>query len=125
MLDAIGVPYEIVECDPDYADTAAFCEKYGYPPEQSCNTILVASKRGEKKYSACIALAHTRLDVNHKVRDLMEVKRLSFASADETAELTGMMIGGVTPFCLPDDLPVYVDSRIMSLDYVILGGGSR
>ncbi|MCH8236213.1 MAG: hypothetical protein IIC29_08840 [Chloroflexi bacterium] len=125
MLDAIGLPYEIVECDPDYADTAAFCEKYGYPPEQSCNTILVASKRGEKKYSACIALAHTRLDVNHKVRDLMEVKRLSFASADETAELTGMMIGGVTPFCLPDDLPVYVDSRIMSLDYVILGGGSR
>ena len=125
VLDAIGLPYEIVECDPDYADTAAFCEKYGYPPEQSCNTILVASKRGEKKYSACIALAHTRLDVNHKVRDLMEVKRLSFASADETAELTGMMIGGVTPFCLPDDLPVYVDSRIMSLDYVILGGGSR
>ena len=125
VLDAIGVPYVIVECDPDYADTAAFCEKYGYPPEQSCNTILVASKRGEKKYSACIALAHTRLDVNHKVRDLMEVKRLSFASADETAELTGMMIGGVTPFCLPDDLPVYVDSRIMSLDYVILGGGSR
>jgi prolyl-tRNA editing enzyme YbaK/EbsC (Cys-tRNA(Pro) deacylase) len=55
----------------------------------------------------------------------MGVRRLSFASADETAELTGMMIGGVTPFCLPDDLPVYVDSRIMELDYVILGGGSR
>ncbi len=124
-LDAIGVPYEIVECDPEFADTAAFCEKYGYPPEQSGNTILVVSKRGEKKYSACIALAHTRLDVNHKVKALMDVKRLSFASAEETAELTGMMIGGVTPFCLPDDLPVYVDSRIMSLDYIILGGGSR
>ena len=124
-LDALGVTYEMIECDPEFADTAAFCEKYGYPPEQSGNTIVVASKRGEKKYSACIALAHTRLDVNHTVRDLMDVKRLSFASADETAELTGMMIGGVTPFCLPDDLPVYVDSRIMSLDYVILGGGSR
>ena len=124
-LDAIGVPYEIVECDPEFADTAAFCEKYGYSPEQSGNTILVVSKRGEKKYSACIALAHTRLDVNHKVKALMDVKRLSFASAEETAELTGMMIGGVTPFCLPDDLPVYVDSRIMSLDYIILGGGSR
>ena len=63
--------------------------------------------------------------MNHSVRDLMGVRRLSFASADETTELTGMMIGGVTPFCLPDDLPVYVDSRIMDLDYVILGGGSR
>ncbi len=125
VLDAIGVQYEMLECDPDYADTAAFCEKYGIPPEQSGNTILIASKRGEKKYSACIALAHTRLDVNHSVRELMGVRRLSFASADETAELTGMMIGGVTPFCLPDDIPVYVDSRIMALDYVILGGGSR
>lgn len=125
VLDNIGVPYEIMECDPDFADTAAFCEKYGIPPENSGNTILIGSKRGEKKYSACIALAHTRLDVNHTVRDVMGVRRLSFASADETAELTGMMIGGVTPFCLPDDLPVYVDSRIMALDYVILGGGSR
>jgi len=125
VLDTIGVTYEMVECDPEFADTAAFCEKYGFPPEQSGNTILIASKRGEKKYSACIALAHTRLDVNHTVRDLMGIRRLSFASADETAELTGMMIGGVTPFCLPDDLPVYVDSRIITLDYVILGGGSR
>ncbi|MBT3943084.1 MAG: hypothetical protein HOC77_07225 [Chloroflexi bacterium] len=115
----------MVECDPEFADTAAFCEKYGFPPEQSGNTILIASKRGEKKYSACIALAHTRLDVNHTVRDVMGVRRLSFASADETADLTGMMIGGVTPFCLPEDLPVYVDGRIMELDYVILGGGSR
>jgi prolyl-tRNA editing enzyme YbaK/EbsC (Cys-tRNA(Pro) deacylase) len=125
VLDAIGVSYGIVDCDPEFADTAAFCEKYGFTPEQSGNTILIVSKRGEKKYSACIALAHTRLDVNHSVRDLMGVRRLSFASADETAELTGMMIGGVTPFCLPEDLPVYVDSRIMELDYVILGGGSR
>ncbi|MFP6679240.1 MAG: YbaK/EbsC family protein [Dehalococcoidia bacterium] len=125
VLDDIGVQYEIVECDPEFADTAAFCEKYGFRPEQSGNTILIGSKRGEKKYSACIALAHTRLDVNHSVRDLMGVRRLSFASAAETTELTGMMIGGVTPFCLPDDLPVYVDRRIMDLDYVILGGGSR
>ena len=125
VLDDIGVQYEIVECDPEFADTAAFCEKYGFRPEQSGNTILIGSKRGEKKYSASKALAQTPLDVNHSVRDLMGVRRLSFASADETTELTGMMIGGVTPFCLPDDLPVYVDSRIMDLDYVILGGGSR
>ena len=124
-LERLGVTYELIQIDPDYADTAQFCEKYGYPPEQSGNTILVVSKRGEKKYSACIALAHTRLDVNHKVKALMDVKRLSFASAEETAELTGMMIGGVTPFGLPGDIPIYVDEAIEGLDYVILGSGSR
>ena len=55
----------------------------------------------------------------------MEVSRASFAGADETMELTGMMIGGVTPFGLPSDLPVYADAKLSELDYVILGGGSR
>lgn len=124
-LESMGVEYEWIEVDPDFADTAAFCEKYDFRMDHSGNTIIVASKRGEKKYSACIVLGTDRLDVNKKVRNLMEVSRLSFANADETMDLTGMMIGGVTPFALPTSLPIYVDSMIMDLDYVILGGGSR
>ena len=65
------------------------------------------------------------LDVNHAVRKLMNVSRLSFATAEETRALTGMMIGGVTIFALPPDLPIYVDARLIELDWVILGGGSR
>jgi prolyl-tRNA editing enzyme YbaK/EbsC (Cys-tRNA(Pro) deacylase) len=40
-------------------------------------------------------------------------------------ELTRMMIGGVTPFGLPSDLPLYVDAPIEALDYIVVGGGSR
>ena len=36
-----------------------------------------------------------------------------------------MMIGGVTPFGLPESLPIYIDEVIMGLEYVILGAGSR
>ena len=36
-----------------------------------------------------------------------------------------MMIGGVTPFGLPDDLPLYIDARVMGQDSVVIGGGSR
>jgi len=39
--------------------------------------------------------------------------------------ITGMMIGGVTPFGLPLEIPVWVDARVMALDWVILGAGSR
>lgn len=124
-LDALGVPYELLRIDPDFADTARFCEQYAVPLERSANTIVVASKREPRQYAACVVLATTRLDVNHAVRRLMGVPRLSFATAEETQALTGMMIGGVTVFALPPDLSIYVDDRLMALDWLILGGGSR
>ena len=125
VLEKIGLPYEVVEIDPAFADTAAFCERYGFPMEQSANTIIVGSKKEPKQYSACVVQATARLDVNHAVRKLMGVPRLSFATAEETRALTGMMIGGVTVFALPEGLPIYVDEGLMSCPWVILGGGSR
>lgn len=124
-LESLGVAYELIQIDPDFADTAQFCEKYGFPMEYSGNTIILASKRGEKKFCACIVQASQRLDVNKTVRGLMGVSRVSFASADETMKLTGMMIGGVTPYALPNGLPVYADHNLLSVEYVILGSGSR
>jgi prolyl-tRNA editing enzyme YbaK/EbsC (Cys-tRNA(Pro) deacylase) len=125
VLDGLGVPYEVMQIDPDFADTAAFCERYGIPLENSANTIIVGSKKEPKQYCACVVKATTRLDVNHTVKRRMGVSRVSFATADETKALTGMMIGGVTVFALPPDLPIYVDDKLMSLDWLIVGGGSR
>ena len=124
-LNALGARYDVLPCDPQLADTAAFCAHYGIPPAVSANTILVASRKDPKRYAACLALATTKLDVNHKVSELLGVKKLSFASGEETAGMTGMMIGGVTPFGLPPDLPIYVDDRIVQLETVVVGGGSR
>src|SRR5439155_23594015 len=89
-IQKLGVPYELIEIDPAFADTAVFCEKYGYPLDRSCNTIIVASKKEPKKFVACVVLAHTRLDVNKRVTKLMGVPKASFASAEEMMELTGM-----------------------------------
>ena len=121
----LGLPHEVIEIDPAYADTTAFCEKYGFPMEQSGNTIVVASKKEPKVYVACVVLATTRLDVNKRVRKLMGVSKASFASAEEMNALTGMEVGGVTPFSLPEGMPLYVDSRLMELEWIILGGGGR
>jgi prolyl-tRNA editing enzyme YbaK/EbsC (Cys-tRNA(Pro) deacylase) len=123
-LAALGVEHEVLACDPDLADTAAFCAHYGYPLDRSANTIVVAARRGPEA-CACVALATSRLDVNHTVRDLLGVRRLSFASPEQTLGLTGMMIGGVTVFGLPHNLPVFIDTQVMVLDWVIIGGGSR
>jgi len=125
VLDSSGIPYEVLPCEEHLADTEAFSKHYGVPMENNANTILVASKRGPKRYAACVLLATTSLDVNKTVKQHMEVSKASFANAEETAERTGMLIGGVTPFGLPDELPVLVDERVMEREWIILGGGNR
>ncbi len=125
VLRALGVPYELIPIDPDYADTAAFCARYAVPIEHGGNTIIVASKKEPRQFCACVVKASRRLDVNHTVRKLMGVSKVSFASADDTQALTGMMLGGVTVFALPPELPIYIDATLMSLPWLILGSGSR
>ena len=124
-LTSFGVEFEVMECDPELADTAAFVAAYGVPLDRSANTIVVASRGGQPTYVACVVLATTALDVNNVVRREMGVRKASFAAADPVRELTGMEIGGVTPFGLPHEVPVLVDSRVMERAWVVLGGGNR
>ena len=124
-LREVGQAFEEVACDPEFADTAAFCERYGYPLSMSANTIVVAARKETGVACACVVLATDRLDVNHMVCSLLGVRKASFAPPEVTRELTGMLIGGVTPFGLPPALPLYIDSKVMEQEEVIVGGGSR
>ena len=100
------VDVTVIDCDPALADTADFCAAYGYAMEDSANAILVAGKSDPPVYAVCVVLATTRLDVNRVVRRRLGIRKASFAPADLTAEITGMAMGGVTPFALPGDAAV-------------------
>ena len=124
-LDSLGVKYETLACDEHLADTAAFCAEYGILPQEACNTIVVALKTDPRSYVVCLVLANFKIDANRKLSALVGVRRLSFASAEETVELTGQMIGGVTAFGLPGSLPLFIDSAVMEQQHVVIGGGNR
>lgn len=124
-LEQLGADYTAIRIDPAFANTALFCEQYGYAMEASANCILVASKTGERTYAACLVPATRRLDVNGTVRRLLGVRKASFAPAEEAVALTGMLPDGVTPFGLPEQVAVYVDAELLAFDRVIVGGGSR
>lgn len=120
-----GLRVDELECDPNFADTAAFNEQYGFTPEQAANTILVVSKKVEPaKYAVCVVLASTRLDVNKKVTQLLGVRRASFADGETTKQLTGMEIGGVTAIGITE-YPVFVDAAVMDQPKIVMGGGNR
>jgi prolyl-tRNA editing enzyme YbaK/EbsC (Cys-tRNA(Pro) deacylase) len=125
-LQSSGITdFEVLPCEPHLADTAEFCSHYGISADEACNAILVVLKTEPRRFVACLVRADTKLDVNKKVSALTGVKRLSFASGEETADLTGMMIGGVTIPGLPAGVPIYIDQRVMERPRVIVGGGNR
>jgi prolyl-tRNA editing enzyme YbaK/EbsC (Cys-tRNA(Pro) deacylase) len=116
----------VTEIDPELADTAAFCERYGVPLDASANCVVVAAKRGgETRYAACMVLATTRADVNGVVRRHLDARKASFAPMAQAVELTGMEYGGITPVGLPDDWPILVDTAVAEHPEVIIGSGVR
>jgi prolyl-tRNA editing enzyme YbaK/EbsC (Cys-tRNA(Pro) deacylase) len=117
--------YDLFACDPALADTAAFCAAYGFALGDSANTIVVVGTSDPPVYAACVVLATHRLDVNRVVKQRLGTRKASFASQDETRALTGMAIGGVTAFGLPDHLPLWIDGAVMERERIVLGGGSR
>lgn len=124
-LSRYDIEHRVVPCADELADTAKFCEAYGYAPEQSANALVVASTKGEPAFACCIVLANCRLDVNKTVRKKLGARKVSFANPETTKEMTGMELGGVTPIGIPESLPLWIDSRVMDCEEIILGGGNR
>jgi len=125
FLESTKLKFEIMDCDPKLADTNIFCREYGINLDDSVNAIVIKTKTGELKYAVCALLATTRLDINKSIRKKLGARKVSFADIKETSKLTAMDIGGVTPLTLPNALPLWVDSKVMQRNFIVLGGGNR
>jgi len=125
FLESTKLEFEVMDCDPKLADTIVFCKEYGIDLSDSVNAIMVKTKTGELKYTVCALLATTKLDINKTIRKKLGARKVSFADIEETARLTVMEIGGVTPLALPNTLSLWVDSKVMKRNSVVLGGGNR
>jgi prolyl-tRNA editing enzyme YbaK/EbsC (Cys-tRNA(Pro) deacylase) len=121
-----GADVQAAAIDPELADTAAFCERYDVPLDDSANCVVIAGRRGDTvSYAACVVLATTRADVNGTVRRRLGARKASFAGMDDAVSRTGMEYGGITPIGLPPDWPVLVDAAVLARDGVVIGSGLR
>jgi prolyl-tRNA editing enzyme YbaK/EbsC (Cys-tRNA(Pro) deacylase) len=116
----------VAEIDPEAADTAAFCERYGVSLAESANCVVISGRRGgETRYAACVILATTRADVNNVARRELDVRKASFAAMDVAVAESGMEYGGITPLGLPAEWPVLVDAAVAGTPFVVIGSGVR
>ena len=86
FLESTKLAFEVMDCDPELADTKVFCREYGINLEDSVNAIVVKTKTGKLNYAACALLATTRLDINKTIRIKLGARKASFADIDETAK---------------------------------------
>ncbi len=116
---------EVFECEDEFSDTQSFCDHYGYKIEDSCNAILIKSKKPEEFYTLFCVLGSTRLDVNHKAKSLMGARKVSFASKEEAEEITNQIYGGISPLGLVPEIKIFIDKQVLTREKIFIGAGNR
>tara|TARA_Y100000817_G_scaffold181122_1_gene141620 strand:+ start:381 stop:863 length:483 start_codon:yes stop_codon:yes gene_type:complete len=116
---------EVFECEDEFSDTQSFCDHYGYKIEDSCNAILIKSKKPEEFYSLFCVLGSSRLDVNHKAKSLMGARKVSFASREEAEEVTNQIYGGISPLGLVPEIKIFIDREVLNREKIFIGAGNR
>ena len=58
-------------------------------------------------------------------KELLNAKKISFASKEEAEGITNQIYGGISPLGLPNDINVFIDKKVMEREKVFIGGGNR
>jgi prolyl-tRNA editing enzyme YbaK/EbsC (Cys-tRNA(Pro) deacylase) len=109
----------IVELAESTATVALAAAGHGVTPGQIAKTL---SLRIGDRAVLVVTSGNTRLD-NKKARTVFGGKA-RMLSAEEVVDVTGHPVGGVCPFGLATDLPIYCDRSLQAFDEVVPAAGS-
>jgi prolyl-tRNA editing enzyme YbaK/EbsC (Cys-tRNA(Pro) deacylase) len=119
FLAARAPDITIVELDASTATVALAAAGHGVEPAQIAKTL---SLRVRDRTLLVVTSGDARLD-NKKVKAMFGGKPRLLA-ADEVVAITGHPVGGVCPFGLATDVPVYCDVSLKAFDEVVPAAGS-
>ena len=109
----------LIEVDESTATVETAAKALGVEPGRIAKTLAV--RAGEQTF-LLVARGDARLD-NAKTKKEFGA-RPRMLGAEETFALTGHPVGGVCPFGLATELPVYLDRSLQAFDVVYPAGGS-
>lgn len=109
----------IFETDADTSTVAQAALVHGVEPGQIAKTL--ALRVGDTVFLV-VTRGDSRLD-NKKIK-LVFGGKAKMLDAESVMALTGHPVGGVCPFGLATDLPVYCDESLRSFDIVMPAAGS-
>jgi prolyl-tRNA editing enzyme YbaK/EbsC (Cys-tRNA(Pro) deacylase) len=109
----------IIEVEGTTATVATAAQSLGVAPGRIAKTLAV--RAGELTF-LLVARGDARLD-NRKSKDTLGARPRMLAT-DETFELTGHPVGGVCPFGLKTEMPIFLDVSLKAFEVVYPAGGS-
>ena len=109
----------IIELQTSTATVALAAEAHGVEPGQIAKTL--AFRIGEQELLV-VARGDARMD-NRKLKERFGGKA-KMLDADTVVALTGHPVGGVCPFGLATDLPVYCDRSLLAYEEVLPAAGA-
>jgi prolyl-tRNA editing enzyme YbaK/EbsC (Cys-tRNA(Pro) deacylase) len=118
-LAANAPDLRLIEVAETTATVETAAKALGVEPGRIAKTLAI--RAGEQLFLLCTR-GDARLD-NRKCKDEFGA-RPRMLGPDETFEVTGHAVGGVCPFGLKQDLPVYLDLSLKAFDLVYPAGGS-
>lgn len=121
------VPVEdihVAEINPELAGGKDFCTHYGVPFSMGANCVVVEGVRNEQRtFAACVALVGAQIKFNSIVRKHLNARRVSLAPLDKVLELSQMEYGSITPFGLPENWHILLDSQLLNTPRIVIGSG--
>lgn len=124
ILDALGIPYRLVEYEVDEDDLTAptVAKKVGLPVEQVWKTLVMRGDRVGPVFA--VVPGDAEVDLKALARAAGD-KGMDTVPLKEVTPLTGYIRGGVTVLGAKKDFPVYVDELIQLFDIVSVSAGIR
>ena len=119
-LGATGVPFRVLEHAPVQTSAEAAAVR-GTPLEAGAKALVV---RADDRPVHLVLPADRRVD-NARLRGLLDVRRLRFATPAELLTLTGCVPGAVPPFGNLFGLEVLVDEELTRCEEIAFNAGSR
>ena len=92
---------------------------HGVEPGRIAKTL--AFRLGDARVVLLVAAGHARID-NAKFKQVFGKGKM--LPTEEVLALTGHPVGGVCPFGLAQDLPVFLDQSLQAFDEVLPAAGS-
>lgn len=118
-LRQFGIEHKVMEFSVSSATVELAAQAVGVIPARIAKTLSFKSADG---CLLIVAAGDARID-NKKFKAKFAAKA-KMLSGDEVLEFVGYPVGGVCPFGIPEDIPVYLDISLQRFDTVYPAVGS-